>query len=76
MRPLRRVAADRPRAFAGGTPASSTSRMLPLFEPLRDAILAHRNEAALALSKVAETVISSGAELDDLLDGNAADIVR
>ena len=50
MRPCRRVAdwlTSQGLAVSPGTLAGCTGRMLPLFEPLRDAILAHQNEAGL-----------------------------
>ena len=50
MRPCRRVAAwltGQGLAVSPGTLADGTGRMLPLFEPLWDAILAHQNEAGL-----------------------------
>ena len=50
MRPCRRVAhwlACQGLAVSPGTLADGTGRMLPLFEPIWDAILARRNEAGL-----------------------------
>ena len=50
LRPCRRVAAwltGHGLAISAGTLADGTSRALPLFEPLWDAILAHQNEAGL-----------------------------
>ena len=50
LRPLRRVAAwlsDQGLPVSAGTLGDSVPRFLPLFDPLGEAILAHRNEAAL-----------------------------